>query len=141
MDVASAIGVVPEVGARGLGPFAGRLRYVEIGSAAMPPPHKQALMNLLPKTELWMHYGLTEASRSAFIEFHRDRDRLDTVGRAAPGVRRTDDARDGVTRRFEAAQHLLGERRLTHEEDAHTASSGLEVPREEGGEPPPGVAG
>lgn len=33
-----------------------------------------------------MHYGLTEAARSAFIEFHQDRAHLDTVGVPAPGV-------------------------------------------------------
>lgn len=33
-----------------------------------------------------MHYGLTEASRSAFIEFHESKDRLDSVGRPTPNV-------------------------------------------------------
>jgi len=33
-----------------------------------------------------MHYGLTEATRSAFIEFHRDSAHLETVGKPAPGV-------------------------------------------------------
>ena len=73
-------------GARGLGRYADQLRYIEIGSAPMPAQHKQALMDLLPRTDLWMHYGLTEAARSAFIEFHRHRDRLDSIGLAAPGV-------------------------------------------------------
>jgi long-chain acyl-CoA synthetase len=31
-----------------------------------------------------MHYGLTEASRSAFIEFHADSAKLSTVGKASP---------------------------------------------------------
>ena len=87
VGVPAGFAVLLRFGARGLGPFAGRLRYVEIGSAPMPPAHKRALMELLPRTELWMHYGLTEASRSAFIEFHRHRDRLDSAGLPAPGVR------------------------------------------------------
>ena len=35
-----------------------------------------------------MHYGLTEASRSAFVEFHEAKavDRLDSIGRPTPGV-------------------------------------------------------
>jgi long-chain acyl-CoA synthetase len=33
-----------------------------------------------------MHYGLTEASRSAFIEFHADRDHLDSVGKPTPNI-------------------------------------------------------
>ncbi|HET6628229.1 MAG TPA: class I adenylate-forming enzyme family protein [Woeseiaceae bacterium] len=69
-----------------LGRFADRLDYVEIGSSAMPIGQKRRLMELLPDTRLCMHYGLTEASRSAFLEFHADRDRLDSIGRPSPGV-------------------------------------------------------
>jgi long-chain acyl-CoA synthetase len=69
-----------------LGEFSGHLRYVEIGSAPMPLEHKRRLMALLPDTRICMHYGLTEASRSAFIEFHESSDRLDSVGRPSPGV-------------------------------------------------------
>ena len=69
-----------------LGEFADRLSYIEIGSAPMPREHKTRLMALLPKTRICMHYGLTEGSRSAFIEFHADQDHLDSVGRASPGV-------------------------------------------------------
>jgi long-chain acyl-CoA synthetase len=87
VGVPAGFAVLLRFGERGLGPFADRLRYVEIGSAPMPLEHKRALMALLPRTALFMHYGLTEASRSAFIEFHRDAGHLDTVGRAAPGVR------------------------------------------------------
>jgi long-chain acyl-CoA synthetase len=84
--VPAGFAVLLRFGERGLGSFADRLRYVEIGSAPMPLDHKRLLMSLLPRTSLFMHYGLTEASRSAFIEFHRDEARLHTVGRPAPGV-------------------------------------------------------
>jgi long-chain acyl-CoA synthetase len=73
-------------GDQGLGLFAHQLRYVEIGSAAMPIEHKHELMRLLPNTALWMHYGSTEASRSSFTEFHRDRERLQGAGRPRAGV-------------------------------------------------------
>ncbi|MFN8179983.1 MAG: class I adenylate-forming enzyme family protein [bacterium] len=69
-----------------LGDFAETLRWVEVGSAAMPRPHKERLMQLLPRTRLCMHYGLTEASRSAFIEFHESKATLDAIGRATPGI-------------------------------------------------------
>lgn len=85
--VPAGLAVLLRLGARGLAPFAGQLRYLEIGSSPMRLEHKQALMELLPSTQIWMHYGMTEASRSAFLEFHRHRGRLDTVGTAAPGVR------------------------------------------------------
>lgn len=69
-----------------LGDFANTLRYMELGSAPMPLEDKQRLMRLLPRTRLCMHYGLTEASRSVYIEFHESSARLDSVGRPATGV-------------------------------------------------------
>lgn len=62
------------------------LHYIEIGSAAMPLAEKRFLAESLPHTRICMHYGLTEASRSAFIEFHADAAHLDTAGKAAPGT-------------------------------------------------------
>lgn len=85
--VPAGFAVLLRLGARGLGALANQLRYIEIGSTSMPGDHKRALMAYLPKTELWMHYGLTEAARSAFIEFHRHSANLDSVGLPAPGVR------------------------------------------------------
>jgi long-chain acyl-CoA synthetase len=86
VGVPAGFAVLLRFGARGLGPFAGQLRYVEIGSAPMPLAHKRALMELLPRTALWMHYGLTEASRSVFLEFHRHASHLDSIGTPAPDV-------------------------------------------------------
>lgn len=64
--------------------FADQLKYVEIGSSFMPVEEKQLLMEWLPKTRICMHYGLTEASRSAFMEFHAYKDNLQSIGRPAP---------------------------------------------------------
>ncbi len=69
-----------------IGEYADRLRYVEIGSAFMSEADKRLLMRLLPATRICMHYGLTEASRSAFISFHDEEAHLTTAGRPAPGV-------------------------------------------------------
>lgn len=66
--------------------FADQLRYIEIGSAAMPLEDKHLLMDIFPKTRLCMHYGLTEASRAMFCEFHTDADNLDSVGRPASSL-------------------------------------------------------
>ena len=52
----------------------------------MPLADKKLLCDILPNTRICMHYGLTEASRSAFIEFHTEKDRLDTVGKQTPGM-------------------------------------------------------
>jgi long-chain acyl-CoA synthetase len=62
------------------------LRYIEVGSAALSRTEKERLIRLFPNTRICMHYGLTEASRSAFIEFHSSSDRLDSIGRPAPNV-------------------------------------------------------
>lgn len=69
-----------------IGQFADQLKYIEIGSAFMPLENKQKLMNLLPKTHICMHYGLTEASRSAFISFHDDHEHLMSAGKASPNT-------------------------------------------------------
>ena len=69
-----------------IGQYAGQLKYIEIGSAFMPLENKQKLMNLLPKTHICMHYGLTEASRSAFISFHDDIIHLMSAGKASPNT-------------------------------------------------------
>lgn len=63
--------------------FAGQLRYIEIGSAALPIEDKRLLMELFPNTRICMHYGLTEASRAMFTEFHQSQDHLDAIGRPA----------------------------------------------------------
>lgn len=64
-----------------------RLHYIEFGSASLPIEEKRRLMQLFPRTRLCMHYGLTEASRSTFIEFHSEEKHLDTVGKASPNTK------------------------------------------------------
>ena len=83
----TGFGMVPAVwqyikrfSGRRIGKFADQLRYIEIGSAAMPVEDKLLLMELFPTTRLCMHYGLTEASRALFSEFHTDARNLESVG-------------------------------------------------------------
>ena len=66
--------------------FADQLNYIEIGSSFMPIEEKELLMEWLPKTRICMHYGLTEASRSAFMEFHEYANNLNSIGKPAPNV-------------------------------------------------------
>jgi len=65
---------------------ASHLRYVEIGSAPMRSQTRDWLMRMLPQTRVCHHYGLTEASRAAFTEYHADQQKPGGVGRAAPNV-------------------------------------------------------
>ena len=85
-SVPSGIAMIFQSHGDTLAEFSQQLRYVEIGSSPMPLVHKQRLMALLGHTRICMHYGLTEASRSAFIEFHESREMLDSVGRPSAGV-------------------------------------------------------
>jgi long-chain acyl-CoA synthetase len=69
-----------------IGEYSEQLRYIEIGSAPMPLEHKNLLSDLLPKTRICMHYGLTESSRSSFIEFHESRHKPNSIGKPSPNV-------------------------------------------------------
>lgn len=69
-----------------IGDAAETLRYIEIGSAPINPDTKQWLMDLLPDTRIYHHYGMTEATRSVFTEYHRDKDRPGSIGLPSPGV-------------------------------------------------------
>ncbi len=73
------------VGARFAGVGA-HLRYVELGSAALSSEDRRFLIETLPTTRICHHYGLTEASRAAFCELHRDATRPSSIGRPAPNV-------------------------------------------------------
>lgn len=69
-----------------LAEYATHLRYMEIGGAPMPVETKRHLMELFPNARICMYYGLTEASRSTFMEFRTESEHLDSVGRPSPGV-------------------------------------------------------
>lgn len=69
-----------------LGDYASQLHYIEMGSAYFSAEEKKSLADLLPNTRVCMHYGLTEASRSAFMEFHDDAKYLSSVGKASPNT-------------------------------------------------------
>lgn len=84
----TGFGMVPAVwqyikrlSGRRIARFSSQIRYIEIGSAALPVEDKRMLMELFPSTRLCMHYGLTEASRAMFCEFHDDAEHLDSVGK------------------------------------------------------------
>lgn len=63
-----------------------RLKWVELGSAFLSEERKALLCQIFPNARICMHYGLTEASRSTFLEFHSERGQLATVGKPAPNV-------------------------------------------------------
>ena len=82
--VPASWGFIKKMSGKYIGKFANQLKFSEIGSSSMPIEDKQLLMELLPNTRICMHYGSTEASRSAFMEFHSYKDNLLTADHASP---------------------------------------------------------
>ena len=82
--VPASWGFLKKMSGKYIGKFADQLKFIEIGSSFMPIEDKQILMDLLPHTRICMHYGSTEASRSAFMEFHEYSDNLASAGHASP---------------------------------------------------------
>ncbi len=83
----TGFGVVPaawayirKISGRRIEKYSSQIRYIEIGSAAMPLETKKEMLQMFPNTRICMHYGLTEASRSTFIEFH-DIEHLESIGK------------------------------------------------------------
>ena len=82
--VGTAWAVLKRLSGDAIGRFKDQLCYMELGSAPIPAEEKAHLAALLPNTKVCMHYGLTEASRAVFQEFHERSDTLSTIGRPSP---------------------------------------------------------
>jgi len=63
-----------------------QIRYMKLGSAPFSAEEKAALCKTFPNAHICMHYGLTEASRSTFLDFEHNPDKLDSVGTPSPGA-------------------------------------------------------
>ena len=69
------------------GDFRRRLRWAEIGSQHMTRDEKDAVRTLFPEAKIVEHYGLTEASRSTFLEIDAaGPEHLASVGRPSGRV-------------------------------------------------------
>lgn len=83
---ATGFGVVPaawayirKISGKRIEKYSHQIRYIEIGSAAMPLDIKKEMLEMFPNTRICMHYGLTEASRNCFVEFH-DVAHIESIG-------------------------------------------------------------
>lgn len=71
--------ITPELGQR--------LRWMEIGSQPMSREEKLAVRAMFPKARIVQHYGLTEASRTSFLQISDVAEaRLGSVGRPMEGT-------------------------------------------------------
>ncbi len=70
-----------------IAPVADRVRWIEIGSQPMSIDEKRAMRQLFPSARIVQHYGLTEASRSTFLDISRAKDsELRSVGKPIGNV-------------------------------------------------------
>ena len=91
-----------------------RLRWLEIGSQAMSVEEKQAIRRMFPAARILQHYGLTEASRTTFLDLQEASDeQLATVGRPTGRTEvRIDDERRICIRGPHVADGMLTEHGL-----------------------------
>lgn len=64
------------------------IRLIEIGSAPMTIGEKRRMLELFPGARICHHYGLTEASRSLFIEYSEAErlGKLESIGKPSPNA-------------------------------------------------------
>jgi acyl-coenzyme A synthetase/AMP-(fatty) acid ligase len=83
----------PEV----IGAAGKKLRWMEIGSQYMSASEKRRMRELFPNARIVQHYGLTEASRSTFLDVSNATDEaLESVGRAEGAVEISFDAQGRI---------------------------------------------
>lgn len=78
--VPAAWAYIRKISGKRIEKYANQIKYIELGSAAMPLATKKEMLEMFPNTRICMHYGLTEASRNCFIEFH-DTEHLESIGK------------------------------------------------------------
>ncbi len=92
-DKVNAISMVPTLcrlvlaQAELIGDLGKKVLWIEIGSQYMSRLEKEQMKLLFPNAQIVQHYGLTEASRSSFLDItHTQGDALESVGKALGGV-------------------------------------------------------
>lgn len=78
--VPAAWAYIRKISGKRIEKYAPQIHYIEIGSAAMPLDTKKEMLEMFPDTRICMHYGLTEASRNCFVEFH-DAGHIESIGK------------------------------------------------------------
>jgi long-chain acyl-CoA synthetase len=62
------------------------IRYMLTNTAPMEKKSINEVIDLLPNANFYTYYGLTEASRSTILLFNENKNKLESVGKAANGV-------------------------------------------------------
>lgn len=70
-----------------IGDAGGCIRWIEIGSQYMSGAEKQRMCELFPNASIVQHYGLTEASRTTFLDIRRaEGEQIESVGSTTGGA-------------------------------------------------------
>jgi long-chain acyl-CoA synthetase len=63
-----------------------QISFIELGSGFMPLDHKLKMLEIFPNANIFMHYGMAEASRSTLLDLRKEERKLHTAGRALRDV-------------------------------------------------------
>lgn len=66
---------------------AAQIHFIRFDDPSMTIEHKKKLLQKFPHAQIWLQYGTTEAPCLTLIEYRSKRDRLQTVGRPASGIK------------------------------------------------------
>jgi len=62
------------------------IRYLLTNTAPMKKESILKVLDLFPKANFYTYYGLTEASRSTFLLFNTNKDKINSVGKSPSGI-------------------------------------------------------
>lgn len=71
------------------------LRFIQTNTSSLEKELIYTLLNIFPKTDFNYYYGLTEASRSTFVNFSKHPEKIGSVGKASPNVQIRIEDKDG----------------------------------------------
>ncbi|MGB0684434.1 MAG: class I adenylate-forming enzyme family protein [Magnetovibrionaceae bacterium] len=66
--------------------LAKKIAWVQSGAMRFSAFYRQKLLDALPDTRIFLHYGLSEAMRATFFELNAHRDKIHTEGPASDGM-------------------------------------------------------
>lgn len=79
--VPAALTALLKLGGNQLGQWKDRIDYVQLGSAPIPEPDREKLCQLLPNSRLYNFYGTTESGCSCIIDFNKEKEKKNCIGR------------------------------------------------------------
>ncbi len=79
--VPAALAALLKLGGDGLAAFSDTMDYIQLGSAPIPETDRQRLREIFPNTRLYNFYGTTESGCSCIIDFNKNSEKKNCIGR------------------------------------------------------------